>query len=253
MIDSKTKENWNLKLKIFWLEKRLQEGTPENIDAALKDNLDLKLSLQQAQSELKKHKKMCLDLNRVVEDLNARQAQHSADADSSSKALEAEASRLRKENQAQITMLGAHHNEKERLYETIDDLRAQLQDQHQNPKAISDLEDSYARRLDDAEARANHLRDQLAQAQLEDARKEREIEELLNEGDDRDASHADELEYVRAELDRVRQVRPRAFHVWQMALTRYLLRPSRTVTKKSPCLCGRLTSLKCSSTIMKPR
>lgn len=144
---------------------------------------------------------MLLELNRVVEDLNTKQA---AEAEESKQALEAEVAKLRRENEAQITMLGTHHAEKESLYETIDQLRSQLQSG--NPKAIREVEESYQERLEDVEAQNNELRDQLHQDQLEMARKEQEIEELLNEGEDRDTQHAQELHSLREELRDVQQV-----------------------------------------------
>lgn len=195
------KENFSLKLKIYFLEERLQKITPEHIDAALKENIELKVSFQTAQAELKKHKKMLLELNRVVEDLKTKQA---SEEEERHQALEAEVTKLRRENEAQITMLGTHHAEKESLYGTIDQLRNQLQTE--NPKAVKEIEESYQERLEDAEAQTNDMRDALHQAQLEMARKEQEIEELLNEGEDRDNQHAQDVHQLRAELSRVQQV-----------------------------------------------
>jgi chromosome segregation ATPase len=71
LIDQVKKENFSLKLKIFFLEERLAKLAPDHIDAALKENIDLRVDFQTCQQELKKHKRMCLDLNKVVESLQA--------------------------------------------------------------------------------------------------------------------------------------------------------------------------------------
>lgn len=207
LIDLTKKENFSLKLKIYFLEERLAKITPEHIDAALKENIELKVSFQTAQAELKKHKKMLLELNRVVEDIKADSGQSEAH-----QALEAEVAKLRAENEAQITMLGTHHAEKDKLYETIDDLKNRLAEHH--PKAMRELEEHWQQRLDDAEGQNNELRDELSQAQLEMQRKEQEIEELLQEGEERDGQHAQEMHDINGELEDVQQVSISYIHLF---------------------------------------
>jgi chromosome segregation ATPase len=65
------KENFSLKLKIYFLEERLAKLAPDQIDHALKENIELKVDFQTLQQELKKHKRMCLNLNRALEALQA--------------------------------------------------------------------------------------------------------------------------------------------------------------------------------------
>jgi hypothetical protein len=91
LIDQVKKENFSLKLKIFFLEERLAKLAPDHIDSALKENIELKVDFQTLQQELKKHKRMCLDLNKVVgslqTDLEAAQdaAQNTSHVSSSSR------------------------------------------------------------------------------------------------------------------------------------------------------------------------
>ncbi|KAH8930270.1 hypothetical protein BT69DRAFT_908743 [Atractiella rhizophila] len=61
VIDSVKKENFNLKLKIFFLEDRLAKLAPDQIDAALKENIELKIEFQAARTEMKKYKRLLLE------------------------------------------------------------------------------------------------------------------------------------------------------------------------------------------------
>ncbi|KAI7860171.1 microtubule associated-domain-containing protein, partial [Circinella umbellata] len=61
-IDILNKENFGLKLKCYFLEKRLDDISPDQVDNALKENVDLKVTIQTLTQELKRYKKMILDL-----------------------------------------------------------------------------------------------------------------------------------------------------------------------------------------------
>ncbi|EJU05899.1 hypothetical protein DACRYDRAFT_86834 [Dacryopinax primogenitus] len=67
--DRLEKENFNLKLKVHFLEERLAEMSPEQIDAALKQNINLKIEVQSRGMELKKQKKLILELEKTVDRL----------------------------------------------------------------------------------------------------------------------------------------------------------------------------------------
>ncbi|PCH38489.1 hypothetical protein WOLCODRAFT_115591 [Wolfiporia cocos MD-104 SS10] len=68
-IDSLKKENFNIKLKVHFLEERLAQLAPDQIDAALKQNINLKIEVQQRGMEMKKLKKLVLELERELERL----------------------------------------------------------------------------------------------------------------------------------------------------------------------------------------
>lgn len=68
-IDNLKKENFNIKLRVHFLEERLAQLAPDQIDAALKQNINLKIEVQQRGMEIKKLKKLVLSLERELERL----------------------------------------------------------------------------------------------------------------------------------------------------------------------------------------
>ncbi|CAO3620578.1 unnamed protein product [Cunninghamella blakesleeana] len=65
-IDILKKENFGLKMKIYYLEKKLDELSPDQNDNAIRENIDLKVNIQTLSQELKKYKKMILELNHAI-------------------------------------------------------------------------------------------------------------------------------------------------------------------------------------------
>ena len=63
------KENFNIKLKVHFLEERLAELAPDQIEAALRQNINLKIEVQQHRMDLKKQKKLILELEQELERL----------------------------------------------------------------------------------------------------------------------------------------------------------------------------------------
>lgn len=66
-IDNLKKENFNIKLRVHFLEERLASLAPDQIDAALKQNINLKIEVQQRGMEVKKLKKLVLELERELD------------------------------------------------------------------------------------------------------------------------------------------------------------------------------------------
>ncbi|KAI5982804.1 hypothetical protein EDD15DRAFT_2179864 [Pisolithus albus] len=66
-IDALKKENFNIKLRVHFLEERLAQLAPDQVDAALKQNVSLKVEVQQRGLELKKLKRLVLELERELE------------------------------------------------------------------------------------------------------------------------------------------------------------------------------------------
>ncbi|KAF9239071.1 microtubule associated-domain-containing protein, partial [Melanogaster broomeanus] len=66
-IDNLKKENFNIKLRVHFLEERLAQLAPDQVDAALKQNVSLKVEVQQRGLELKKLKRLVLELERELE------------------------------------------------------------------------------------------------------------------------------------------------------------------------------------------
>ena len=63
------KENFSIKLRVHFLEERLAKLAPDQIDAALKQNINLKIEVQQRGMEMKKLKKLVLSLEHELERL----------------------------------------------------------------------------------------------------------------------------------------------------------------------------------------
>ena len=68
-IDALKKENFDIKLRVHFLEERLAQLAPDQIDAALKQNISLKIEVQQRGMEIKKLKKLVLSLEHELERL----------------------------------------------------------------------------------------------------------------------------------------------------------------------------------------
>jgi hypothetical protein len=68
-IDNLNKEDFNIKLRVHFLEERLAQLAPDQIDAALKQNINLKVEVHQRGMEIKKLKKLVLSLERELERL----------------------------------------------------------------------------------------------------------------------------------------------------------------------------------------
>lgn len=85
------KENFSLKLKVHFLEERLAQLAPDHIEAALKQNINLKIEVQSRGVELKKYKKLLLQMEQEL-------ARSKADAERSrERELEAEVEELARE------------------------------------------------------------------------------------------------------------------------------------------------------------
>ncbi|KAG8824819.1 hypothetical protein FRC19_000994 [Serendipita sp. 401] len=66
VIDQLKKENFSLKLKVHFLEERLAQLAPDHIEAALKQNINLKIEVQSRGVELKKYKKLLLQMEQEL-------------------------------------------------------------------------------------------------------------------------------------------------------------------------------------------
>ncbi|CAH7686023.1 hypothetical protein PPACK8108_LOCUS20620 [Phakopsora pachyrhizi] len=104
VIDEVKKENFNLKLKIYFLEDRLAKLAPDQVDLALKENVEIKVEFQTVRQELKRYKRLLLEAERAIEvakaDRDELLQKHQISANNENKSgrgLEAELRRLREE------------------------------------------------------------------------------------------------------------------------------------------------------------
>jgi chromosome segregation ATPase len=77
-IDNLKKENFNIKLKVHFLEERLAQLAPDQVEAALKQNINLKIEVQQRGMELKKVRKLVLELENELQRLQRGDATRSS-------------------------------------------------------------------------------------------------------------------------------------------------------------------------------
>lgn len=66
VIDEVKKENFSLKLKIYFLEDRLSKLSPDQIDLALKENIELQVQCSTIRHELKRYKKLLFEAEEVI-------------------------------------------------------------------------------------------------------------------------------------------------------------------------------------------
>ncbi|KAJ5903013.1 hypothetical protein N7504_005396 [Penicillium tannophilum] len=75
IIDRLDKDNWNLKLKIHYLEEQLEKAGPEYNSTALKENTDLKVTKLTMQRDISRYKKSLLQAERDLEDYRQQVAE----------------------------------------------------------------------------------------------------------------------------------------------------------------------------------
>ncbi|KAG6903750.1 hypothetical protein DXG01_015168, partial [Tephrocybe rancida] len=73
-IDNLKKENFSIKLRVHFLEDQLAKLAPDQMDAALKQNINLKIEVRQRGMETKKLKKLVLELERELDRLRLKES-----------------------------------------------------------------------------------------------------------------------------------------------------------------------------------
>ncbi|KAI0948832.1 hypothetical protein AcV7_009468 [Taiwanofungus camphoratus] len=213
-IDSLKKENFNIKLKVHFLEERLAQLAPDQIDAALKQNINLKIEVQQRGVELKRLKKLVLKLERELERL-----QHgSGGAQSRARELEEkleerehEIRELRRRravgpDDAALRQVEARNAE---LEEELENVRGLLEE---NMDEMERLRELVERRGDEsmgeqAEARWRRRVEEL-EGENEDLRARMDdLEELITQRNDEKEDLADEVEALKLEIEDIQRRR----------------------------------------------
>jgi chromosome segregation ATPase len=215
-VDALQKENFNLQLENHFLKERLASMAPDHIEAALKENVKLKIEILNLSKELKKAKKL---LSQQDRDLNAaarERGNHSLD----SRQLEA----MYRDEKDRVATLAVDLDDKttriQQLEEELDAATGKLQDQEielfnlneeldkvkglgesvsiskgREARLVQKLEeenDELKQEAREFEDRNNDLRDQLASAQIE-------IDQLNNEMDAKVDAHEREIQQVESE------------------------------------------------------
>ncbi|KAF5348402.1 hypothetical protein D9758_010890 [Tetrapyrgos nigripes] len=220
-IDSLNKENFNLKLRVHFLEERLASLAPEEMDAALKQNISLKIETHSRGREIKRLKKLLLELERELERLQ-NQRTSSAGVAAVSRNRERELEEKLEEREREIRELRRRRSSTgtgadAAALREAEERNVELEEQLENAKSL--LEDNLAEieRLQDIverqEANGNLSTDGDKSRRVNALREENT--DLLNQLDDHRQAFSqlederadllDEIESLRLTIDQLNQ------------------------------------------------
>ncbi|KAJ7583262.1 hypothetical protein C8J56DRAFT_953479 [Mycena floridula] len=212
-IDNLKKENFNIKLRVHFLEERLAQLAPDQMDAALKQNINLKIEVQSRGMEIKRLKKLLLELERELERLQRGAGSRGRERELEEKLEERdrELRELRRRRVSQGSDDGALMQAEARNAELEDELenaRGLLED---NMEEIERLKEMVEKRGDDSmmseaggDSRKDRLKRKVAEleADNEDLRlHNQEQAELIAQKEDEKGDLADEVEALRLEIE----------------------------------------------------
>ncbi|KAH8100388.1 microtubule associated-domain-containing protein [Cristinia sonorae] len=207
-IDSLKKENWNIKLKVHFLEERLAQLAPDQIDSALKQNINLKIEVQQRGMEIKRLRKLVLDLERELERLQ----RGSGGAESRARELEQKLEEREREiremrrrravgpDDAALRELESRNQELEEELEGVKGLLEENMEEMERLRKIAERggggDEQLRQNVEELEQENEELRTKLD-----------EQEELLAHRNDEKEDMADEIEALRLEIEDIQRRR----------------------------------------------
>jgi chromosome segregation ATPase len=218
-IDNLKKENFNIKLRVHFLEERLAQLAPDQVDAALKQNVSLKVEVQQRGLELKKLKRLVLELERELERSQKERSTASSrdrerDLETKLQEREHEIRELRRGrvSTADEDALQRAELRNEELEEELDNVRGLLED---NVEEIERLREIVERRGDDTfNGRGDNKRERwqrkLEELEVENDALRARIEdqnELLLRKEDEKEEFADEITQLSLEIEDIQRRR----------------------------------------------
>ncbi|KAI0052262.1 hypothetical protein FA95DRAFT_1533022 [Auriscalpium vulgare] len=195
-IDNLKKENFNIKLKVHFLEERLAQLAPDQVESALKQNINLKIEVQQRGMDLKKLRKLVLELERELE-----QSQKGAGRSARERELEAllqerdreirELRRRRAVGPDDAALRDAEERNSE-LEEELENVRRLLEENMDELERLKDIverrddtggDGRQLRRMDELEMEIEELKAALEEHADLLAQRDEEKEELLDQQD----------------------------------------------------------------------
>ncbi|KAK6357349.1 hypothetical protein TWF718_001662 [Orbilia javanica] len=188
IIDDIKKENFGLKLKIFFLDEKLGKLGPEFNDVAIRENIEMKVEHTTLRAELKRLKKALLDSEKLVMELqgDAQSAQTSAQQKiANSKQAEMDQAKIRD----LLAELEDKNSEMDMLKDENERLRLELQDRDGTEREDAETIESLNRKVADLEGEKEDL--------------EAEIRAKEEQLDNRQDSQDKENEHLR---DRIREL-----------------------------------------------
>jgi predicted nucleic acid-binding Zn-ribbon protein len=213
-IDNLKKENFNIKLRVHFLEERLAQLAPDQIDAALKQNINLKIEVQQRGMEMKKLKKLVLSLEHELERLQrgaggSRGRERELEEKLDEREWELQELRRRRsghgDDDEALREAEARNAE---LEEDLENARGLLED---NMDEIERLKEIVERRGDDSvndgvngESRRDRLKRRVEELEAENEELRLKLDdhgELLSHKEDEKEDLADELDALRLEME----------------------------------------------------
>ncbi|KAF7974233.1 hypothetical protein HWV62_13114 [Athelia sp. TMB] len=214
-IDNLKKENFNVKLRVHFLEERLAQLAPDQIDAALKQNITLKIEVQQHRMEMKKLKKLVLELEKELKRLQQR-----GSGGGGSSTRERELEELLEEREREIRDLRRRRVDGDEDINALRDHNALVEDELENVKVLLEESNEEMDRLREiVEGRGDESSnaggserwrrrvDEL-EGELEDLHvKVDEQAEAIAQRDDEKEDMADEIEALRLDLEEMQRRR----------------------------------------------
>lgn len=198
-IDNLKKENFNIKLKVHFLEERLAQLAPDQVEAALKQNINLKIEVQQRGMELKKVRKLVLELENELQRVQRGDAARSSRERELEDLLEKREHETREMRRRLTSDSGqddvALHEAEERNAELEDELVNVRQLLEENMEELERLKDIMEHREEDTGGSSGHRHIGALQEDIRDlkaaldehadalAQREDEKEELLDQNE----------------------------------------------------------------------
>ncbi|KAJ5574175.1 uncharacterized protein N7459_008602 [Penicillium hispanicum] len=183
IIDRLDKDNWNLKLKIHYLEEQLEKAGPEYNSTALKENTELKVLRLTMQRDISRYKKSLLQAERDLEDYRqqlmemrerARRRQTDEEAqremDLMREEIDSRDNELREIREELRLAKNGQSQEIEKLRDEVEDLEAMVREKD---RAI----DARDEELEELKANGNN-NDAATEFQVEIDRAKEQIQEL---------------------------------------------------------------------------
>ncbi|KAH7883401.1 hypothetical protein F5I97DRAFT_1930960 [Phlebopus sp. FC_14] len=218
-IDSLKKENFNVKLRVHFLEERLAQLAPDQVDAALKQNVSLKVEVQQRGLELKKLKRLVLELERELERSQRERGMSGSrdrERDLEAKLMEREQElrQLRRGHMSSVDADALRQAElrNEELEEELGNVRGLLEE---NMEEIERMREIVERRGDESVDERGENRRQRWKRQLEELEAEnedlrakvREQNELLMQKEDEREDLVEEIERLNLTIEDIQRRR----------------------------------------------
>ncbi|CCG82482.1 putative Spindle-pole body protein [Taphrina deformans PYCC 5710] len=189
-MDKMKKENWELKLKVFMMEKQMFESSPEHVQLALKENIDYKVQVSSLSRDVATYKRALAETERKVASLGDQvsaslsqeecQLQHGMseeDREGINKVLSEKEDLLVEKEEAEMRI--------RELEEEIDSL---TQDQERTEQLEKELQQANI----ELEATRNHA-DELDEQKQQNIQLREQVEDLQDELRSLTAKHEDLL------------------------------------------------------------